>query len=66
MIKPNLGKLDRIFRFGLAVWWLGPWVPQFQYMWLNWVLYVVAWIALAESFLGWCWLHNLLHIHNTQ
>lgn len=64
MIKQNLGKLDRIFRFALAFWWLGPWAPQYNMMWLNWVIFVVGWIALAESFFGWCWLHRLLNINN--
>ncbi|MEW5896578.1 MAG: DUF2892 domain-containing protein [Nanoarchaeota archaeon] len=64
MVKQNLGKLDRIFRFVLAVWWLSPWVPQFKVFWLNWILLAIAWIALAESFLGWCWLHNSLGINN--
>ena len=63
-MKQNLGKLDRIFRFALAFWWLGPWMPQYSLVWLNWVLFVVGWIALAESFLGWCLLHQLLGINN--
>lgn len=63
-MKQNLGKLDRIFRFVLGVWWLGPWAPQFSIGWLNLVVVVVAWIALAESFLGWCWLHEIIHINN--
>lgn len=25
MTKKNLGKLDQIFRFALAFWWLGLW-----------------------------------------
>ncbi|MBI2662826.1 DUF2892 domain-containing protein [Candidatus Woesearchaeota archaeon] len=64
MVKQNLGTLDRIFRFVLAIWWLSPWMPQTQYVWLQWVLWIVAWIALAESFLGWCWLHRAFHISN--
>lgn len=64
MVKQNLGKLDRIFRFVLAVWWLGPWALQFNAGWMNVLVAVVGWIALVESFLGWCWLHELLHIHN--
>lgn len=64
MVKQNLGKLDRIFRFVLAVWWLGPWAPLFNINWLNLIIVIIGWIALVESFLGVCWLHNLLGIHN--
>ncbi len=64
MVKQNLGKLDRIFRFVLAIWWLGPWAPVFYADWANWLVIIVAWIALAESFLGWCALHDLLKINN--
>jgi len=75
-MKQNLGKLDRIFRFGLAFWWLSPWAPQFSLnggwstttfnlmIWANWAVVIVAWIALFESFTGWCWLHTLLNINN--
>ena len=63
-MKQNLGKTDRILRFALAFWWLGPWKLQYSIEWVNWAIFVVGWIALAESFLGWCWLHNLLGIHN--
>ncbi len=64
MCKQNLGKWDRIFRFVLGFWWLSSMAPTFPWTWLNWVIYAVAWIALAESFLGWCGLHNLLKINN--
>jgi len=64
MVKQNLGKLDRIFRFALGVWWLSPLAPQFNVVLLNWIISIIGWIALAESFLGWCWLHNLFSIHN--
>ncbi|MBS3116550.1 DUF2892 domain-containing protein [Candidatus Woesearchaeota archaeon] len=63
-MKSNLGKLDRIFRFALAFWWLGPWAPQYNLTWLNGVIFVIGWIALVESFFGWCWLHQLLGINN--
>jgi len=63
-MKSNLGKLDRILRFALAFWWLGPWAPQLEVLWLNWVVMIVGLIALAESFFGWCWLHKLLKINN--
>ena len=64
MIKQNLGKLDRIFRFALAFWWLGPWAPAFGFVWANWVVAIVGWIALLESFVGWCWLHTFFRINN--
>lgn len=32
-MNQNLGKLDRILRFALAFWWLGPWAPQFGAEW---------------------------------
>ena len=64
MVKQNLGKTDRILRFLLAFWWLGPWALRTNTLWINWVIIVVAWIALIESFTGYCWLHNVLGIHN--
>ena len=63
-MKQNLGKLDRILRFGLAFWWLGPWMPQYNAVWAGWLIAVLGWIALIESFVGWCWLHGLLNINN--
>ncbi len=60
----NLGKLDRILRFALAFWWLGPLTPQFATGWINTAVAVVGWIALLESFWGWCWLHTLFRIDN--
>lgn len=64
MVKQNLGKLDRILRFALAFWWLGPWMPQFSMIWANWLIIIIGVIALIESFTGWCGLHNLFHINN--
>ncbi len=64
MTNQNLGKLDRILRFALAFWWLGPWAPNFDVSWANIVIAVVGWISLVESFLGWCWLHTAFHIDN--
>lgn len=64
MIKQNLGKLDRVLRFLLAFWWLGPWAPVYANDTVTIVIAVVAWIALLESFTAWCWLHNLMHIDN--
>jgi hypothetical protein len=63
-MKQNLGKLDRILRFALAFWWLGPWAPQYNLVWLNWAVCIVGWIALLESFVGWCLVHQLLGINN--
>ncbi|HLD42825.1 MAG TPA: DUF2892 domain-containing protein [Candidatus Nanoarchaeia archaeon] len=63
-MKTNLGKMDRGLRFALAFWWLGPWAPQYSIEWINWAIFVIGWIALAESFLGWCWLHDAFGIRN--
>jgi hypothetical protein len=63
-MKQNLGKLDRILRFALAFWWLGPWAPQFTILWLNWIIAIIGWIALIESFFGWCGLHTLFGINS--
>ncbi|MEK6900283.1 MAG: DUF2892 domain-containing protein [Nanoarchaeota archaeon] len=63
-MKQNLGKLDRIFRFALAFWWLGPWMPYYRPSWINVVVAVIAWIALLESLSGWCFLHQLASINN--
>ena len=60
----NLGRLDRILRFALAFWWLGPWAPLYVADWANTAITVVGWIALVESFWGWCWLHTLFRINN--
>ena len=64
MVNQNLGKLDRILRFALAFWWLGPMAPQYDSGFLNLVIAIVGWIALIESFWGWCWIHTFLHIDN--
>jgi len=64
MVKQNLGMLDRIFRFALAFWWLGPFAPNFSLNWINWIIVIIGLIALLESFYGWCWIHNLLNINN--
>lgn len=63
-MKQNLGKLDRIFRFALAFWWLGPWKPVFFPAWVNWLVTLVGWVALVESFGGWCFIHHWLGISN--
>ena len=63
-MKQNLGKLDRILRFALGFWWLGPFAPKFAFDWVNWVIFIIGAIALFESFTGFCWLHNLLKINN--
>lgn len=64
MIKQNLGRLDRVLRFALAFWWLGPWAPQYILLGANWAIFVVGWIALLESFVGWCLFHQLAGINN--
>ncbi len=66
MVKQNLGKTDRILRFALAFWWLGPWALRTNITWVNWIIIIVAWIALIESFTGWCWLHGLFKINNRE
>lgn len=63
-MKQNLGKLDRVLRFVLAFWWLGPLAPRFGLVWANWLIVIVGWIALIESFISWCWLHTLFKINN--
>ena len=63
-MKQNLGKTDRILRFLLAFWWLGPWALRTNIQWVNWIIVIVAWIALLESFTGYCWLHRVLGINN--
>ncbi len=64
MTNQNLGKVDRVLRFALAFWFIGPWAPHFGADWINVVIAVVGWIALVESFLGWCWLHTAFRIDN--
>ncbi|MBI4448625.1 DUF2892 domain-containing protein [Candidatus Woesearchaeota archaeon] len=64
MVSQNLGKLDRIFRFVLGVWWLSPLAPQYAAPWANLLVMFVGWITLVESFIGWCWLHDVFGINN--
>ncbi len=66
MPKQNLGKLDRILRFALAFWWLGPIAPSYSNEVISTIIIVVAWIALVESFYGWCWLHTAFRINNKE
>jgi hypothetical protein len=63
-MKQNLGKLDRIFRFVLALWLLGPYGPHILTNWLQWIVILIAWIALIESFTGYCILHDKFGIDN--
>ena len=63
-MKQNLGRLDRILRFALAFWWLGPLQPQYNIAWLTWLIAIIGWIALIESFTGWCGIHTLFSINN--
>ncbi len=64
MAKQNLGRVDRILRFALAFWWLGPFKPEFNVIWINWVVLFIGLISLLESFTSYCWLHNLFGINN--
>lgn len=64
MIKQNLGKVDRVLRFALAFWWLGPWAPEYGNDAVNWIIFVIGWIALLESFMAYCWLHDAFNIDN--
>ena len=66
MVQTNLGKLDRVFRFLLGAWWISPLAPVYSLSWVNWVIFIVGWIALAESFVGWCWLHDVLKINHKK
>lgn len=61
-MKQNLDKLDRILRFLLAFWWLGPFAPKISIIWVNWLILFIGLIALVESFIGYCWLHDLFGI----
>lgn len=63
-MRQNLGKLDRVLRFALAFWWLGPWAPNYSIKLVNWAIFIVGWIALVESFIGWCWIHKALGVNN--
>ena len=63
-MKQNLGKLDRILRFALAFWFLGPFAPYYGIQWLDWLIFGVGVIALIESFTAWCLGHQLLKINN--
>jgi len=63
-MKQNLGKVDRILRFALGFWFLGPWAPQFSLIWANWIVVIIGVIALVESFVGWCGLHSIFGINN--
>lgn len=65
-MKQNLGVIDRVLRFALAFWWLGPWALRSGIEALDWVIIIVAWIALLESFIGYCWLHDAFGIHNKE
>ena len=64
MVKQNLGKLDRIFRFAVGFWLLGPFAPVVADVRLAWLLLAIGWIHLIESFVGFCMLHNWFSINN--
>ncbi len=61
-MKQNLGSVDRILRFALAFWWLGPFAPQFEMQGVNIVIMIIGVIALIESMIGWCGLHHLFSL----
>ena len=63
-MKNNLGRMDRALRFALAFWWLGPWALRYGVPWADWSIFIVGWIALLESFIGYCWLHTLFGIES--
>jgi len=65
-MKQNLNSVDRILRFALSVWWLSPLGPQFTASWANLLVAIIAWIALIESFIGWCGLHSMLGLKNNK
>ncbi|MEM2915925.1 MAG: DUF2892 domain-containing protein [Candidatus Woesearchaeota archaeon] len=66
-MKQNLGKLDRILRFILALWLLGPLAPRFWHCgWANMLIVIIGIIALVESFIGWCPMMDWLKIDNTK
>jgi hypothetical protein len=63
MIKQNLGKLDRVLRFILAFWLLGPLGPRFWHCgWANTLIILLGIIALIESFAGYCPMMNWIGI----
>jgi hypothetical protein len=63
-MKQNLGIVDRVLRFLLAFWWLGPWALRYNIFLVDWIIVFVAWVAFFESFIGWCGLHYLVRINN--
>ena len=50
----NLSDLERTFRFVLGLVWLSDFGPLFVNEWLNAFVFLIAWISLIESFVGWC------------
>ena len=66
MITRNLNRLDRILRFALAFWWLGPWALRYENPLVNLAIIIIAWIALIESFVGWCALHSIFGIKEQE
>jgi len=62
-MKQNLGTVDRVLRFALAFWWLGPLAPLYTVGWANVLTVLIGWVALIESFIGFCWLHDLLRLN---
>ena len=66
-MKQNLGKLDRIFRFILGIWIIRSPEVLLHVRYFEWgslTLLAIGVIALLESFVGWCCLHDWLRINN--
>jgi len=62
-MKQNLGKLDRVLRFILAFWLLGPLAPWFWHCrWANTLIAITGIIVLIESLVGYCPLMSALGI----
>ncbi len=64
-MKHNLGNVDRVLRFVLGVWLIQLVLPNVQNQIVWWILLLLSLIALLESFVGYCWLHQLFGIKNT-
>ena len=66
-MKQNLGKLDRVLRFILAFWLLGPLGPRIWHCgWANALIMLIGLIALIESFVGYCPLMHALGIDSKE
>ena len=66
MFKQNLDTTDRVLRFALGFWWLSQFAPHFSADWGNFLIALIGWIALLESFYGWCGINAMLGINNKK